>query len=123
MTEKIQWALLIFATASGIFYAYNAERRINRLTEKLSTLDTAYRMSTKLIITEGKKRLAQTKALERLTDPAQILVDMENSARVKEMIDANRKTLPREDAGPPAKVHSPTLRAKVPKSNYIRPAD
>lgn len=53
---------------------------------------------------------------KKLADPETIEQDMEKGARLREMKDANRTTLPREDAGPPAVVHRPLLRGKKPGS-------
>ena len=51
---------------------------------------------------------------KKLADPEQIQKDMEASADLREMRDANRTTLPHEQAGPPAVVHRPPLRGKKP---------
>lgn len=48
-----------------------------------------------------------------LADPEKIEADLEKSADLREMRDAGRTTLPREDAGPPATVHRPPLRSPV----------
>ena len=53
---------------------------------------------------------------KQLADPERIEQDMEKGARLREMKDANRTTLPREDAGPPAVVHRPLLRGQKPGS-------
>lgn len=96
------------------------QREIKQLAKKLKALDAAYKAASKLIFVETKRKAEHIDALKRLTDPKLIEEDMEKGARLREMHDANRTTLPREDAGPPAKVYSPRLRAKVPKSNYKR---
>lgn len=51
---------------------------------------------------------------DKLADPARIEADFEKSARAREMYDANRTTLPREGAGPPAKIYRPKMRGKKP---------
>ncbi|AEL97987.1 hypothetical protein CL65_gp079 [Mycobacterium phage Patience] len=51
---------------------------------------------------------------KRLADPECIAEQMERGASLREMRDANRTTLPREDAGPPAVVHRPPLRGVKP---------
>lgn len=53
---------------------------------------------------------------KRLADPEFIEAEMEKGARLREMKDANRTTLPREDAGPPAVVYRPPLRGAKPGS-------
>lgn len=49
-----------------------------------------------------------------LADPDTVQADFEKSARAREMYDANRTTLPRENTNPPAKVYRPKLRGKRP---------
>lgn len=51
---------------------------------------------------------------QSLADPKLIEAEMEKSARAREMRDAQRTTLPREGAGPPAKVYRPKLRGAKP---------
>lgn len=67
---------------------------------------------------EKDRKRQHAKALQRLTDPEAILEDMERGAQIVEMRNAKRDFLPREDAGPPAKVFTPQLRAKVMRSSY-----
>lgn len=50
------------------------------------------------------------------TDPAKIEAEMEAAANLREMRDARRTTMPRENDSPPAVVHRPKLR-NVPKPN------
>lgn len=54
------------------------------------------------------------KIYQKLTNVDEIEKDFEKSARLREMRDANRTTLPRENTGPPAKVYRPKLRGKRP---------
>lgn len=54
------------------------------------------------------------KLYEELADPLKIESDFEKSARAREMRDAQRSTLPRDDAWPPAKVHRPKMRGAKP---------
>lgn len=93
------------------------------MSAELKSLSIGYNAAIKLLLSETKRREEHTKALKRLTDPESIADDMEKGARVREMYDANRTTLPREDAGPPAKVYTPKMRAKVPRGNFRRPRD
>lgn len=51
-----------------------------------------------------------------LISPRIIEAEMEWTADLREVRDANRTTLPREDAGPPAKVYRPLLRGQKPGS-------
>ena len=123
LAEVTQWVGLITCSTGSIFYSYTIQKRVNLLDRKYDAISVAYKNSMKLILTESERRAAQAQALKRLSDPDAILEDMERGARLREMRDANRTTLPREDAGPPAKVYTPTMRAKVPKSNYKRTQD
>lgn len=52
---------------------------------------------------------------KNLTDPIKIEAEMEATATAREMRDAGRKYLPRENAGPPAKVHRPPTLRSVPR--------
>lgn len=121
--EAVMLFVLVSAWITAIAYSHYFSKRLQHLEERFSAMNTAYKSSLKLIMTETERRNEHAKALKRLTDPDSILLDMESGARVREMRDANRTTLPREDAGPPAKVYTPTLRAKVNKSGYKRNQD
>lgn len=71
-----------------------------------------------LISEETRRKQEHTKAFQRLTDPDSIEADFEKSARAAEMRAANRKTLPRENTGPHAKIHTPReLRGRTPKKD------
>lgn len=120
MIEKIQWVLLAIGFSGSAFYSFTLKKRIRSLEENSKSLSIGYSAAYNLIMTETARREEHVKALKRLTDPEAIVDDMERGARLREMRDANRTTLPREDSGPPAKVYTPTLRAKVPKGNYRR---
>ncbi|HPE52987.1 MAG TPA: hypothetical protein PK852_02610 [Mesotoga prima] len=81
-------------------------REIERTNKRIDLFAALMDEATQLISVETEKKVAQKKAYERLTDPDAIAEDMEKGARIREMRDAGRTTLPREDAGPPAKVHT-----------------
>lgn len=115
----ISW-LLFIASAGSYFCCFVLYKRIKELENNYKTLSLWYSAAYELIVTETNRREEHSKALKRLTDPEAIADDMEKGARLREMYDANRTTLPRDDAGPPAKVYTPTMRAKVPRSNYKR---
>lgn len=123
MNDTTHWLLLSSAWIGPTVYAYTLHRRIKRNEKHMASLAGAYDDALKLIDTEIQRRDAQVKAFHRLTDPQMIMEDMEKGARMREMYDANRTLLPRPDAGPPAKVYTPTMRAKVPKGNFKRPKD
>lgn len=121
LQESLQWTGLVTAWIGYTAYSYTLNKRIKQTEERLSLLSTAYNSSVKLILIETKRKEEQLKVLKRLTDPAEIEKDMERGARVREMHDANRTTLPRENAGPPAKVYTPQLRANVPRRSNKTP--
>jgi hypothetical protein len=76
----------------------------------------------KLISEETKRKMKHSSALDRLTDPNSILEDMERTADVIETRQANRLYAPRPDAGPPAKIHRPRIRSRLPRTwNPPRP--
>lgn len=118
--EKAQWILLSLCWAFSIIFYFVLQKETKDLRAKHRDLAAAYKAASKLIFVETKRRTEHLKAVKRLTDPESIVDDMEKGARLREMYDANRTTLPREDAGPPAKVYTPTMRAKVPRGNYKR---
>lgn len=123
MTQTvINWLVIIVAWVfAGYFFVL--AKRIKKLQQDYKTLSIGYSAAYNLLIQETQRKEEHAKALKRLTDPEAIADDMERGARMREMYDANRTTLPRENAGPPAKVYSPKLRAKVPRSNYKRTQD
>ena len=123
MTQWIWVGVFVVLYTAYTVYTYTLHKKINETRAKLNALSVAYGSAIKLILAETKRREEHKKAFSRLTDPEAIADDMERGARVREMYDANRNTLPREDAGPPAKVYSPRLRAKVPKSKYKNAQD
>lgn len=101
MINLITDVLQTFALLALTYWIWRLHQRLNSAGE--------------LISEETRRKVAHANALERLTDPEAILEDMENGARLREMHDANRTTLPREDAkGPHAKVWRPQIRAKLP---------
>lgn len=116
--DVAQWTGLVVAWIGYTMYTITLHRRLEKCEAKINALSTAYNSAIKLILIETKRRDEHLKALKKLSDPDQIIVDLEKSARAREMYEANRRTLPRNDAGPPAKIYSPAMRAKVPKSNY-----
>lgn len=120
MWETIEWIAIAISIAGFGYYCYMLQKRVVLLEQQFTTLQVAYKTALKLIMVEKERRSEHAKALKRLTDPEAILEDMKKGERMREMRDANRTTLPREDAGPPAKVYTPTLRANVPKGNFKR---
>lgn len=111
------WIVIGFLVA---LYIFLIGKKIKKLEQDLKTLSITYSAAYNLITMETKRKEEHAKALKRLTDPESIADDMERGARLREMRDANRNVLPREDAGPPAKVYTPTMRARIPKGNYKR---
>ena len=69
------------------------------------------RTNTRISEMEKKRK----KLYDSLADPKTIEEQMEKGARLREMKDANRTTLPRDDAvGQNAKVFRPKMRSKLP---------
>jgi len=95
--DYYQWALLAFAWATFIVWAILLNKRQDSLEEEW------------LSFMERRKEL-----YESLADPYRIEEDLEKSAQRREMYDAKRTTLPRENAGPPAVVYRPPLRGVKP---------
>lgn len=112
--EILQWVIV----GGCVSYLVYAGYEIKQSKEKIKEMRLAYAAALELIVVETQRRVEHTKALKRLTDPESIADEMERGARKREMYDANRNLLPRENAGPPAKVYSPKLRANVPRSGY-----
>jgi len=101
MINLITDILQTFALLALTYWIWRLHQRLNGANE--------------LISEETKRKAAHTKAFERMVDPEAILEEMETAAQRREMHDANRTTLPREDAeGPHAKVWRPKMRAKLP---------
>ena len=94
-----QFIIIVGVIGSGVFFGSRQNRRQKAVEEKWHKF------------CEDRKEL-----YKKLADPEQIEKDMEASAQLREMKDANRTTLPREDAGPPAVVHRPPLRGAKPGS-------
>ena len=90
-------------------YAVWDAKRYNRLLEE-------FRTAQDLIEAETERKTAHTRAFEVLSNPDLIEEEMEKSARATEMRIARRTTLPREDAGPPARVYRPKIHKRYPKS-------
>lgn len=110
-------AVQIFLVVVLVAYCVAVAIEIRNLKRKSKELNLGYAAALKLIVAEAKRREQQTEALKRLTDPDLIADEMEKGARHREMYDANRTTLPREDAGPPARIYTPQMRAKIPRPN------
>ena len=84
--------------------------------KRIDKMQTDFDKARFLIVSEAERKDAHTKAFETLSDPDKIVEEMEKSARATEMRIARRTTLPREDAGPPAKVYRPRILKKYPRS-------
>jgi hypothetical protein len=97
--EAIQWCVIIIMLALMFWQ----DKRIAKLKSEW----------------EGHKQVRE-KLYKELSDPAKIEADFEKSARAREMRDAQRTTLPRENTGPPAKVHRPLMRGQKPGNWRLR---
>ena len=76
--------------------------------------------TTRLLRTQFEEyKKVRTKLYEELADPDKILEEMEKGARLREMHDASRTTLPRDDAtGQHARVFRPKMRGKLPSNQW-----
>ena len=103
--DLFQWLGIVFMWVSVIFWGRSISKRMNNLEE-------------------GWKIFLQQRIelYKHLGNPFAVEEEMEIGARRREMYDANRTTLPREDSGPPAVVHRPPQRAQKPGPPYYRPA-
>jgi hypothetical protein len=116
LLEYAQWAVIVFL-AGGLVGTWWGMSKGRKETEKiLNELIEDFQVARGLISVETTRKKAHTKAFEALSNAEQIAEEMENSAQATEMRIARRTTLPRENAGPPAKVYRPKLRKKYPRS-------
>ena len=114
--EYLQWGVDVFL-AGGLFGTWYGVRKFGReQTVILNQLLYEFAQARELLDAETERKQAHTKAFEVLSDPDQIVDEMERSAEATEMRIARRTTLPREDAGPPAKVYRPKIHKRYPKS-------
>ena len=104
VVDTIQFALIL----AGLLFSIISGRKFAKNQKKVEA--------------DWKKFVEQRKELYRqLTDSQKFEEDFEKTAYAREMLDAKRTTMPREDAGPPAVVHRPPLRGKQPgHMNAIR---
>ncbi|AAN02122.1 gp68 [Mycobacterium phage Barnyard] len=86
-----------------------------------------FRPARALITAETERKVAHTKAFEKLTDPEAIADEFEASgernAKQLEALQANRITEPREGAGPHAIIHRPRKMRPVTPRRWNPPAD
>lgn len=84
--------------------------------KRVKRLDRELHLARGLISAETERKETHTKAFQVLSNPELIEDEMEKSALATEMRVARRTTLPRDDAGPPAKVYRPKISKRYPKS-------
>jgi hypothetical protein len=97
--DSFQWLAIIFLYIESIIWGFSVHRRQNNLEQEW------------WLFLDNRKEL-----YAKLADPLRIEQDLERSAQLREMHDAGRTTLPRENAGPPAVVYRPPLRGVKPGS-------
>lgn len=85
---------------------------LKNLRKRVENLEWQMRAAARLISEETKRKTAHTEAFKNLTDPDKIQEEMERGADILEARQANRLTMPRENAGPPARVFRPRLVGK-----------
>lgn len=94
-----EWVLVILTTAiillcAVLYYFYM----------RLNSLETKWDKHIKL----------REDFYKSLADPTKIEADFEKWAHLREMRDANRTTMPRNDGATPAKVYRPKMRGAKP---------
>lgn len=114
--EYIQTAIDVFLLGGliGIFWGLKRSGRQNQ--EILNEMAEAYNSAVALIEAEAERKESHTRAFEVLSNPDLIAEEMERSSEATESRIARRTTLPREDAGPPAKVYRPKIKKKYPRT-------
>jgi hypothetical protein len=110
--NPVDWVMLGGLAGTWVGAIYFGRRQAKRIESLAEDLETA----RSLIEAETERKSAHTRAFEVLSNPELIEQEMEKSARATEMRIARRTTLPREDAGPPAKVYRPKIHKRYPKS-------
>lgn len=116
MSDYLQWAVDVFL-AGGVIGTWWGIARFGRQNKRQwDELLTEFQAARDLLEAETSRKDAHTRAFEVLSNPDKIVEEMEKSAQATEMRIARRTTLPREDAGAPAKVYRPKLRKRYPKS-------
>lgn len=98
MTQEIVDLLLIFI--------------VSILTWRIILLERDRKYVNQLATEETKRKVLHSQLLSDLTDEDKIMADMERGADIIEARQANRLTVPRTDAGPPARVFRPKMRGK-----------
>ena len=116
MLEYLQWGCILFTAGGLVGTWWGMRKAMEANQETLNRLIEEFEMARNLLESEEERKRAHTKAFEVLSDPDKIEDEMEKSARATEMRIARRTTLPREDAGSPAKVYRPRILKKYPKS-------
>jgi hypothetical protein len=116
MTEYLQWAAILI-TAGGVVGTWRGMRKaIKENAEFLQKMEEDFETARGLIEAETERKESHTRAFEVLSNPDLIAEEMDRSAEATEMRIARRTTLPREDAGPSAKVYRPKIHKRYPKS-------
>lgn len=80
--------------------------RLEALQDQSELIEKIYDLQARL----DKHEEVRENLYRKLADPETIQEELEKSADLREMRDAERATLPREDAGPPAVIHRPVVR-------------
>lgn len=91
--DFFQWTGLIFMWISLIYWGWWVTKRLNRIENMFLEFKTVRR-----------------KLYEHFADHSVQLEEFERAANVREMLDADRDSLPRENAGAPAVIHKARVR-------------
>lgn len=114
LNEIGEWVMIIgllFGLIGGVWFGIVQQRTLNEL--------EAWKANHMLDWNQFMERREKLHA--SLADPETILQELEDSATVNEMLNETRTTAPRQDAGPPAVVHRPQMKAAKPTSYNPRP--
>lgn len=95
--DFFQWVMVALSWATLLVFMFIVNKRQSHLEDEW------------IMFMERRKEL-----YDSLANPYRIEEELEKSARRREMYDANRTTLPRENSGPPATVYRPLLRGVKP---------
>ena len=100
------WALLL---AGGLWFGY----RLRKYRDDIESAQVRHiryinELQVSLTKVEGKLGMRSAETVEKITgilsDPDMLDAELERSAQLDAMRKAKRRTLPRENAGPPARV-------------------
>lgn len=114
--EYAQWGFDVFLAGGLIGTWWGMVKIGKRNQQAIDEMAEAYNSAVALIEAEAERKESHTRAFEVLSNPDLIAEEMERSSEATESRIARRTTLPREDAGPPAKIYRPKIKKKYPRT-------